>query len=106
MSLQSELLTAPVVLAAIGGLVVNVLSLLELQNVPKDRRPDFSDPLYWLPFLAWPILGGIVGYLYNDATSPLGKLVAFHIGVSSPLILRTMVTVIPARAKDTLPPNA
>jgi hypothetical protein len=106
MSIESEILTAPVVLAATGGLVVNVLSLLELQHVPKNQRPDFRDLLYWLPFVAWPLLGGIVGYLYNDNVSPLGKIVAFHIGISSPLILRTMASVLPAQARKQIPPGA
>lgn len=106
MSIESEIIIAPIVLAAIGGFVVNVLNLLELQHVPKDRRPDFRDWLYWLPFVAWPLLGGIAGYLYNDNASPLGKLVAFHIGISSPLILRTMASVLPAQARPQLPPGA
>ncbi len=106
MAFLSEILIPPIVLAGVGGLVVNILSLLELQHVPKDRRPDFHDFLYWLPFVTWPLLGGFVGYLYNDSSSPLGKLVAFHIGLSSPLILRTMVSAIPAQAPPQLPPGA
>jgi hypothetical protein len=43
MSVTSEILIAPVILAAVGGLVVNVLGLIELQHVPKDRRPDFGN---------------------------------------------------------------
>jgi flagellar biosynthesis protein FliR len=101
-----DLLVPPVVLAAIGGLVVNLLSLLELQAVPKERRPDFSDFFYWLPFAAWPLLGGLVGYLYYDAANPLGKFVSFQIGLSSPLILKAAASAIPAQAKEKLPPGA
>lgn len=103
---MNEILTAPVLLSAIGGFVVNILSLVELQNVPKDRRPDFKDPLYWLPFVAWPFLGGLVGYLYYDAASPLGKFVSFQLGLSSPLILRAAASTIPAQARINLPPGA
>jgi hypothetical protein len=106
MGTESAILGAPVILAAIGGLVVNVLNLLELQHIPKDRRPDLHDLFYWLPFLVWPLLGGMVGYLYNEPASPLGKLVAFHIGISSPLILRTMVNALPTQARQQLPPGA
>ena len=38
---MNDVLSTPVVLAAIGGLAVNLLNLLELQQVPKERRPDF-----------------------------------------------------------------
>lgn len=86
--------------------MINLLSLLELQHVPKEQRPDFRDFLYWLPFFAWPLLGGLVGYLYNDAAAPLGKLVSFHVGISSPLILRTMAAAIPTQARRHLPPDA
>jgi hypothetical protein len=106
MMFLSNILIPPIVLAALGGMVVNILSLLELQHVPKERRPDFRDFLYWLPFVAWPLLGGLVGYLYNDSASPLGKLVAFHLGLSSPLILRTMLNAAPAQARPPLPPGA
>lgn len=67
----SEIFSIPVILAMIGGLTINMLNLLELQNVPKDRRPDFKNFLYWLPFLVWPILGGVVAFIYNDVASPL-----------------------------------
>lgn len=103
---MNDVLSTPVVLAAIGGLAVNLLNLLELQQVPKERRPDFADWLYWFPFLMWPIIGGVVGFLYNDLASPLSKLAAFHLGVSSPLILRSLASAIPAQAKQQLPPGA
>lgn len=103
---MNEILTIPVILAAIGGFVVNILSLIELKNVPKDRRPDFKDPLYWLPFVVFPLLGGLVGYLYYDATSPLGKFVSFQLGLSSPLILRAAASTIPAQAHPDLPPGS
>ena len=103
---MSEILVVPVILAGIGGLVVNLLSLLELQNISKERRPDFKDIFYWLPYLAWPLLGGLVGYLYYDPASPLGKFVSFQIGLSSPLILRAAVSTIPTQAKPNLPPGA
>ncbi len=103
---MSEIFTSPVILAAIGGLVVNLLSLIELQHIPKERRPDFKDPLYWLPFLAWPLLGGLVGFLYNDTNFPLGKFVSFHLGLSSPLILKVAASTIPSPSPPNLPPGA
>ena len=103
---MDDILSLPVILAAIGGLVVNVLSLLELKNIPKERRPSLKDPLYWLAFVTWPFLGGLVGYLYNDASSPLGKFVAFHVGLSAPLILKAAASAIPAQVQPTLPPGA
>lgn len=103
---MAEIFTQQIVLAAIGGLVISVLNLLELQHVPKDRRPDLSDKLYWVAFFAWPLLGGLVGYLYTDAAAPLGRVVSFQLGLSTPLILKTAANVIPSMAKPQLPTGA
>lgn len=92
-------------LGVVGGLVAQVLNLVELQNIPKERRPDFKDLFYWLPFIIWPFLGGVITYIYNDPALPLNKLVAFHLGLSSPLVLRTMASAIPAQARQQ-PPGA
>lgn len=105
---MNEILALPVILAAIGGFVVNLLSLLELQNVAKDRRPNFKDFLYWLPYIAWPLLGGLVGFLYYDAAAlqQQSKFVSFQLGLSAPLILRAAASAIPAPARPNLPPGA
>lgn len=103
---MSTIISEPVVLGILGGLALNMLNLAELQNVPKERRPDMHSILYWLPFVVWPLLGGIIAYIYNDPKAPLGKVVAFHLGLASPAVLRTMATVLPALVKQQLPPNA
>jgi len=103
---MSDIFSTQVIIAMVGGLTINLLNLLELQNVPKERRPDFKSFWYWLPFLFYPVLGGIVAYVYSETTSPFGRLVAFHIGLTSPLILRTMANVVPAQLKQQLPPGA
>lgn len=103
---MAEFFTQQIVLAAIGGLVISVLNLLELQHVPKDRRPDLSDRLYWVAFVAWPLLGGLVGYLYTDPSAPLGRVVSFQLGMSAPLILKTAANAIPSIAKPQLPTGA
>lgn len=82
-------------LAALGGLCIQLLSLLELYNIPKTRRPDFKDFTYWIPFVINPFLGGLVGYAYFHNQNEINSLLAIHIGVSAPLVLRTMSTIIP-----------
>jgi hypothetical protein len=103
MATDPGVFSVSVILAAIGGASVNLLNLMELQNVPKERRPDFKDWLYWLPYLIWPLLGGVVAFMYQQADAPLTKTVAFHVGASAPLIIRSMANVIPAPARPTDP---
>lgn len=82
-------------LAAVGGFAYNVIPLLELQWKPKESRPDFKSVIYWLPYIIWPVLGGILAYAYESPQSPLNKLLALHIGLSTPIILRQMIQTLP-----------
>jgi hypothetical protein len=103
---MDSLLTQQIVLATVGGLVMSILNLLEIQHLPTDRRPDLKDPLYWIAFIAWPLLGGLVGYLHTDPNAPLGRVVSFQLGLSAPLILKTAANVIPQAARRPLPKDA
>jgi len=84
-----------ILIAAVGGLIYNVLQLLELQRKPRDERPDLKDFFYWLPFLVWPLLGGFLAYVYETPSTPLNKILSLHIGIASPLIIRQMCHVLP-----------
>ncbi len=95
-----------VILAFLGGIALDALNICELQNVPKERRPNFKDVLYWLPYIFWPILGGFLGYLFDDDRAPLSKIVAFQIGLSAPLILRALANAVPSGVRNELPPGA
>ncbi len=88
--------------AAAGGLAINLLNLAELKNVPKDRRPDLTDWLYWLYFLVTPALGAGLAYLYQISNIEMKPLLAANVGASAPLILRSMAAAIPAG----VPPNS
>jgi len=96
-----------VVLAFCGGIALDFLYLLELPNVPPDRKPNLRSPIYWLQYLFWPILGGFLGFIY-DETAHLSRVVAFQIGLSAPLIIRSLANVIPSQARQPpqTPPGA
>jgi hypothetical protein len=84
-----------VIFAAFGALAMQLLSLLEIRNIPKTKRPDFKDFFYWLPFIVSPLIGAGLALAYifpNDALKPL---VAINVGVSAPLILRSMANINP-----------
>ncbi len=97
-----------VVLAFCGGLALDFLYLLELPSIPADRRPNLRSPIYWLPYVFWPILGGLLGFIYDDPKAPLSRVVAFQIGLSAPLIIRSLANVVPSQIKPppTPPPGA
>ena len=76
--------------AAFGGLCVNLFGLLELRLVPKARRPDFTDPLYWAPFVVWPAVAAGLALAYVWSGISLTPILSINVGASAPLILRSM----------------
>ena len=91
-----ELLTQPSVLFAVFGAIgMQLLTLMETKNIPKAERPDFKDFFYWLPFIVSPIVGGGLALAYIYPSDVMEPLVAINVGVSGPLILRSMANMNP-----------
>ena len=77
-------------------MVIQLLNLAELANIPKARRPDLKDPIYWIPFIVNPLLGGFLTFVYVSTPQyDIKPLLALQIGASAPLILRAMASAIP-----------
>jgi hypothetical protein len=89
------MVTEPVFIATLGGIAVQVLYVIDGVNAPKDRRPDFWSLSYYIGILGNIALSAILGYGYFDESQRLNKIVYFHIGLSAPLILRTLATTVP-----------
>ena len=85
----------PVLISGLGGFAVQLLYVIDGLNAPKDRRPDFRSVLYYLAIAFNIALSVILGYVYFDDEQKLNKIVYFHIGLSAPLILRTLATTLP-----------
>lgn len=85
----------PVLISSLGGFAVQMLYVADGLNAPKDRSPDFRSFSYYLGIIINIGLSAILGYVYFDDSQKLNKIVYFHIGLSAPLILRTLATTIP-----------
>ena len=98
-------LPAPIWYATFGALAMKLLELAELHKIPKLKRPDLKDWLYWLPFFVMPLIGGGLAHMHMSSSSVLTPLLAMNIGISAPLILRTMAQINPLDDKiiKTLP---
>jgi hypothetical protein len=80
----------------LGGVLVKIVGLAELASVPRiERPPTFSDPLWVFNFCALPLVGGILTYAYHEDGAVLKPLLAMNIGLSAPLILKTLAAVVP-----------
>ncbi|MFI5371318.1 MAG: hypothetical protein ACHQ52_07135 [Candidatus Eisenbacteria bacterium] len=84
-----------VALGAGGGLLVKLVELAELRRVPPADRPSLRDPIYWIPVFLWPCAGALLVYVYAGSDQPMSRALALNIGVSAPLIIRTMASSLP-----------
>ena len=84
-----------IILSGAGGFIFNILQLMELARVPKEQMPDFKDVLYWIPYVIWPILGGLLAYVCIESGLVLSPLTALNLGLSAPLIFRQMINANP-----------
>jgi hypothetical protein len=87
---------APFLFGTLGGLLINIVRLAELANVPRiERPPTFSDPIYVFQFFILPIVGGTLAYVYYADGVNMKPLLALNIGVSAPLILKSLAAAVP-----------
>lgn len=90
-------MTESIVLAIIGGFLINILHLMEYAKRPKIERPDFKDPLFYLPYLAYPVMSGVLAYAYVASGVKLSPIVALNVGLSAPLVIRAMTEANPLK---------
>lgn len=91
----------------LGGLAAEFLQWYNLRTslaFPAYLR----SPLYWLLTVLMAIAGGVLATLYiNNITEGRQRLLAFHIGVSAPLILALLVQSTPSTVEQAaIPPAA
>jgi hypothetical protein len=84
-----------ILIAAGGGLALQLLNLLELPQLKKNDRPDFKDWVYYIPYIVNPLLGAFITFVYLKTNTTLNPVLALHIGASAPVILRTMASTLP-----------
>jgi hypothetical protein len=70
-----------------------------------NRRPPL-DKMYWFLFFVMPIIGGFLASAYEQSGTQLNPILAIHIGVSAPAILRSMARQNPFQRPVDPPPGA
>jgi hypothetical protein len=95
-----------IIIGFLGGLAIDALNLMELQNIEPSKRPNFKDVFFWLPYIAWPLLGGLLTYLYEASDTHLKPMIAFQVGVTAPLIIKAMAGAVPTRQQINPGPGA
>jgi len=84
-------LASLILVAGIGGFVLNMMNLWEDSKKAKSQRVP-KDFLYWIFFAFWPFAGAGLAWLYALDGSLLRPLLAFSIGLSAPTTVQAMVS--------------
>lgn len=87
--------TELLLIAAGGGLGLQLLNLLELPNLEKKDRPNFKEFIYYIPYIVNPLIGAFIAFVYLKSNTVLNPILALHIGASAPVVLRTMASTLP-----------
>ncbi|MGY6631590.1 MAG: hypothetical protein ACXIUL_11330 [Wenzhouxiangella sp.] len=82
-------------LAALGAILMNLLTLAEAHQLPKAQRPDFGDPLYYIAYIVFAFFGALFAFVYLETGFEVRPLLALHIGASAPLLVRTLASTVP-----------
>ena len=84
----------PIVISALGGLILNFMNLYGDTKKTESERVQ-KDMIYWIFFLFWPTVGGFLSFLYLDSGNIISPFLAFHIGLSSPVLLQSLIAASP-----------
>lgn len=90
----------PVICAAAGALCVKLLELVEIHRIPAQLRPNLREVIYWIPFAILPLVGGFLAYVYIKSGTPLSPMLALNIGVTAPLVFRSLAERLPEKVVD------
>lgn len=80
-------------LAALGGFMLNLMNLWDDSKLPKSERVP-KDSLYWLFFVGWPVIGGVLGLVYFLDGSVLRPLASFTLGLGAPTTIKSLMTTV------------
>lgn len=85
-----------ILIPCIAGLVAQLINLLELNKIDPARRPNFKDPIYWIPYIIGPVLGGVAGYFsFHDNIESFSTMLGAQVGVAAPLTLKGLANAAP-----------
>lgn len=82
-------------LAALGAILINLLTVAEAHNLPKAQRPDFKEPLYYIAYVIFAFFGALFAFVYLETGFEVRPLLALHIGASAPLLVRSLAATVP-----------
>jgi len=80
--------------AFLGGIFGSIIKLLEMRGKPIKEQATLNW-VYWTLFFIFPIFGVFLVYIYTYDGAQLSGMAALNIGVSAPLIFKSIYGAIP-----------
>jgi len=77
-----------------------LLTLLERIQQPNAKKIDLRDLSFYISIIIYVFMGSVVGYIYFNGKTDFGvndRLLAVHVGITAPLLIRSLATAIPNR---------
>lgn len=108
MEFLETIFTEGVILSALGGLAYPLLVLLERIQQPNAKKIDLKDWSFYISVLIYVFLAAVVGYIYFNGKAIFDandRLLAFHVGITAPLLVRTLATALPKTTTSTNSPK-
>lgn len=90
----------PIYCCMLGAFALQLLQIVEASRLPATKKPDYKSWEYYIAFAASIIIAGIIGYIYFGEQHTYNRVVYFHTGASSPLLMRTLASTIPEVVKQ------
>ncbi len=79
-----------------GGLLGNLIRLVQVANTPKQQRPPIvSDPWYHLQVVILAIMGGVFVLMYHVSGVQLNAILSVNVGASAPIIAQNFLASVP-----------
>lgn len=96
MEFFNEFFTEPMILCSLGGFCYPFLIFLEYDAAKKSKTITFTKLRDYISLIIYVFFALLVGYAYFSTNEEVNKILAIHVGVSAPLILRTMANTLPS----------
>jgi hypothetical protein len=95
----------PIVAAAFGGLAPRLIDLALLSHIPERQRPNI-DRYYAIPFIIMPFISMMIAYIYIQSGISLTPILAFNVGISAPLIVKSAAEAYKINKRGDIGPEA
>ncbi|SHM12352.1 hypothetical protein SAMN05216311_101649 [Chitinophaga sp. CF418] len=74
----------------LGAIAVRLLEIAETSKLDVPQKSNYVSIKFYISAIASIVIAVIVGYIYFDDQHTYNRIVYFHTGATSPLLVRTL----------------